>query len=112
MIRTKDLSDKPKCPRCGSSAIGLLKVEEEKALSILEKKGEKLTKSEEKLHKQALQTAQLIAKYGKVAAVALGARKAQPSDVRDILEKEPKLSDKFYELVLEAERKAMSKRFW
>ena len=112
MIRTKDLSDKPKCPRCGSSAIGLLKVEEEKALSILEKKGEKLTKSEEKLHKQALHTAQLIAKYGKVAAVALSARKAQPSDVRDVLEKEPKLSDKFYELVLEAERKAMSKRFW
>lgn len=112
MIRTKDLSDKPKCPRCGSSAIGLLKVEEEKALPILEKKGEKLTKSEEKLHKQALQTAQLIAKYGKVAALALCARKVQPSDVTEVLEKQPRLSDEFYELVLEVERKAMSKRFW
>jgi ATP-dependent Lhr-like helicase len=112
MIRAKDLSDKPKCPRCGSSAIGLLKVEEEKALQIIEKKGEKLTKNEEKLHKQALQTAQLIAKYGKVAALALCARKVQPSDVREILEKQPRLSDEFYELVLEVERKAMSKRFW
>ena len=112
MIRTKDLSDKPKCPRCGSSAIGLLKVEEEKALPILEKKGEKLTKSEEKLHKQALQTAQLIAKYGKAAVLALCARKVQPSDVREVLEKHPRLSDEFYELVLEVERKAMSKRFW
>jgi ATP-dependent Lhr-like helicase len=112
MIRTKDLSDKPKCPRCGSSAIGLLKVEEEKALPIIEKKGEKLTKSEEKLHKQALQTAQLIEKYGKVAALALCARKVQPSDVREVLEKQPRLSDEFYELVLEVERKAMSKRFW
>jgi ATP-dependent Lhr-like helicase len=112
MIRTKDLSDKPKCPRCGSSAIGLLKVEEEKALPIIEKKGEKLTKSEEKLHKQALQTAQLIAKYGKVAALALCARKVQPPDVREVLEKQPRLSDEFYELVLEVERKAMSKRFW
>jgi len=112
MIRTKDLSDKPKCPRCGSSAIGLLKVEEEKALPILEKKGEKLTKSEEKLHKQALQTAQLIAKYGKAAVLALCARKVQPSDVREVLEKQPRLSDEFYELVLEVERKAMSKRFW
>ncbi len=112
MIRTKDLSDKPKCPRCGSSAIGLLKVEEEKALPIIEKKGEKLTKSEEKLHKQALQTAQLIEKYGKVAALALCARKVQPSDVREVLEKQPRLSDEFYELVLEVERKAISKRFW
>jgi ATP-dependent Lhr-like helicase len=112
MIRTKDLPEKPKCPRCGSSAIGLLRVEEEKALPIIEKEGGRLTKNEEKLHNRALQTAQLIEKYGKTAAVALCARKAQPSDVKEILQKEPKLSDRFYELVLEAERKAMSKGFW
>jgi len=112
MIRAKELPDKPKCPRCGSTAIGLLKVEEDKLIPIIEKKGEKLTKSEEKLHRQALQTAQLIAKHGKAAAVALCARRVQPSDVKDILEEEPKLDDRFYELVLEAERKAMSKRFW
>jgi ATP-dependent Lhr-like helicase len=112
MIRTKDLPEKPKCPRCGSSAIGLLRVEEEKALPIIEKEGGRLTKNEEKLHNRALQTAQLIEMYGKTAAVALCARKAQPSDVKEILQKEPKLSDRFYELVLEAERKAMSKGFW
>ncbi|MGB9756836.1 MAG: hypothetical protein ACPLVJ_03540, partial [Candidatus Bathyarchaeales archaeon] len=112
MIRAKDLPEKPKCPRCGSQAIGLLKVEEEKALPLIEKKGEKLTKSEEKLQKQALQTAQLITKYGKAAAIALCARKVQPSDVKEILEEEKKLSDKFYELILEAERKALTKRFW
>lgn len=112
MIRVKQLPDKPKCPRCASTDIGLLKVEEEKALSIIEKKGEKLTQAEEKLQKQALQTAQLIGKYGKAAAVALCARKVQPSDIMEVLQKEPKLTDKFYELVLEAERKAISKRFW
>jgi ATP-dependent Lhr-like helicase len=112
LICAKDLPEKPKCPRCGSPAIGLLKVEEEKALPLIEKKGEKLAKGEEKLQKQALQTAQLIAKYGKVAAVALCARRVQPSEVSDILEEESKLNDRFYELVLEAERKAMSKRFW
>ena len=112
MMRVKDLSEKPKCPKCGSPAIGLLKVEEEKVLPLIEKKGEKLTKSEEKLFKQARQTAQLIAKYGKSAAVALCARKVQPSDVASVLEEEHKLSDKFYELVIDAERKALSKRFW
>jgi ATP-dependent Lhr-like helicase len=112
LICAKDLPEKPKCPRCGSPNIGLLKVEEEKALPLIEKKGEKLTQSEEKLQKQALQTAQLIAKYGKTGAVALCARRVHASDVSRVLEKEPKLNDQFYELILEAERKVMSKRFW
>ena len=111
MLRIKDLPDKPKCPRCGSQALGLLKVDEEKALPLIEKKGQKLARSEEKLQTQALQTAQLMARYGKAAAVVLGARRVRLSDVAAVLEKEPKLSDKFYELVLEAERKALSKRF-
>ncbi len=111
MVRVKDLPDQPKCPRCGSHAIGLLKVDEESALPLVEKKGQKLTMAEEKLHVQALQTAQLMAKYGKAAAVALSARKVRASDVAGVLEKEPKLNDRFYELVLEAERKALSKRF-
>jgi ATP-dependent Lhr-like helicase len=111
MITPKDLPDKPKCPRCGSQALGLLKVEEEKILPIIEKKGEKLTKNEEKLHAQALQTAKLISKYGKAAVLALSARKVQPSDVKEVFEEESEPNDRFYELVLEAERKAISKRF-
>jgi ATP-dependent Lhr-like helicase len=111
MIRVKDLPEQPKCPRCGSQAIGLLKVDEETALPLVEKKGQKLAKAEEKLQAHAVETAQLIAKYGKTAAVALSARKVQSSDIASVLEKEAKLTDRFYELVLEAERKALSRRF-
>jgi ATP-dependent Lhr-like helicase len=111
LIRIKDLPDKPKCPQCGSYAVGLLKIEEEKAMPLLEKKGEKLAKNEEKMQFMAKQTAQLIEKYGKVAAVALSARRVYVTDVANVLEKEPQLSDRFYELVLEAERKALSRRF-
>ncbi len=111
MIRIKDLPDKPKCPRCGSLAIGLLKVEEEKAMPLVEKKGVGLAKSEEKMQHVAKQSAKLIERYGKAAAVALSARRVQASDIAAVLEKEPKLSDGFYELVLEAERKVLSKRF-
>ncbi len=109
-IRIKDLPDKPKCPRCGSFSLGLLKVEEEKALPLIEKK-EHLTKDEEKMQLRARQTAELIGKYGKVAAVALSARRVQTQDIAGVLEKEPKLSDRFYELVMEAERKALNTRF-
>ncbi|MBS7633382.1 ATP-dependent helicase, partial [Candidatus Bathyarchaeota archaeon] len=111
MLKPRDLPDKPRCPKCGSTAIGMLRVEEEKALPIIEKRGAKLTKSEEKMRDHALETAQMIAKYGKRAAIALSARKIKPADIREALLKEPKLSDRFYELVLEAERKTFSKRF-
>ena len=111
-LKIKDLPDKPKCPRCGSSALGFLKVDEETLFPLVEKQGQKLAKAEEKLHGQAMQTAKLMEKYGKAAAIALSARKVQPSDVRAVLEKQPKVDDRFYELVLEAERKALSKRFW
>ena len=112
MICAKDLPDKPKCPACGSTALGLLKVEEEKVLSLAEKKGEKLTKKEEKMQRRALQTARLITRHGKPAVVALCAKRVKASDVIGVLEEEPNISDRFFELVLEAERKVLSKRFW
>jgi ATP-dependent Lhr-like helicase len=111
MIRIADLPDKPKCPRCGSQALGMLKVGEDKAEPLIEKKAQKLTKDEEYLKSIAQETAKLIERYGKTAAVALSARKVKPSEFIVTLEKEPKLSDKFYESVLEVERKALSKRF-
>lgn len=112
MLKTRDLPDRPKCPRCGSNSIGLLRVEEEKLLPVIDKRGEKLNKSEERLKERALQTSRLIQKYGKPAAVALCARRVQTSDVERVLEKERRLNDAFYELVLEAERKAISRRSW
>jgi len=111
MIRIKDLPDKPKCPNCGSYAVGMLKIDEDRALRMLDKKGEKLSKDEERMQAIAKQTAVLIEKYGKTAAVALSARRVRAEHVLSVLEKESKLSDRFYELVLEAERKVLSKRF-
>ncbi len=111
VMRAKDLPDNLKCPRCGSTTIGLIKVEEERALEMIEKKNAKLTQSEQRMHEQALQSAKLISKYGKAAAIALGARKIQNSDAVEILKEEPRVTDRFYELVLGAERKIISRRF-
>lgn len=108
-LRVKDLPDKPVCPRCDSPELGLLKVTEEQAQPLIEKKGQKLAKNEEKLQTIAIQTAQLIAKYGKKAAIALSAHRVSIDDVADALKTED--STKFYELILEAERKALQKRF-
>jgi ATP-dependent Lhr-like helicase len=110
-IRLNELPSQPQCPRCGSKQLGLLKVEEEKGYALVEKKGEKLPKNEEKLRSQAVETSKLIEKYGKTAAIALSTRRVQLLDVRKILERESYTTDRFYEMLLDAERRALGKKF-
>jgi len=112
MIRIKDLPNNPTCPHCGSNAIGLLRREENYVSSLVEKKGEKLTTAEQKMHNSAVKTAQLISQYGKTAAIALSARRVKPDDVRSALQRDKQPNDEFFESVIEAERKALKRRFW
>jgi len=111
MIRMKDLPSKPECPRCGSTALGVLRQEEDKASSLIEKKGERLTRIEQRWHDLALKTARIVSMYGKPAALALSGKRLRPSDVNDLLLKEKELTDNFFELVIEAEKKALKRRF-
>ncbi|MEM3815477.1 MAG: DEAD/DEAH box helicase [Candidatus Bathyarchaeia archaeon] len=111
MMTIKDLPDKPSCPKCGSSRIGVLEVEEEEAYPLVEKKGEKLAKSEEYLREEALETAKLTSKYGKAAVIALSGRRLGLNDAKKILSKENTINDRLFELIIEAEREALKKRF-
>jgi ATP-dependent Lhr-like helicase len=112
MIRMNDLPQKPACPKCGSSALGALRRDEDGVMSLVDKRGEKLTKSEEKISRHATKTAKLISKYGKPAAVALCGRNLKTVDAKELLEKEPSLSDHFFELIIEAERQSLKRKFW
>ncbi len=60
----------------------------------------------------AVKTARLMSGYGKPAAVALSGKKLRVSDVEKILREERELSDRFFELIIEAERNALKRRFW
>jgi len=111
MIRINDLPDKPACPKCGSNALGVFSREEEQIRSLIDKRGEKLTKSEQRWLEQALETAELMTKYGKAAAVALAGRRVRTPDALGVLRREHALSDQFFELIIEAERDALKRRF-
>jgi hypothetical protein len=89
----------------------MLLVEEEDTYSLIDKRGEKLTKQERKLKNESVRTANLISKWGKPAAVALSGRRLRTSDVKHILSKESHLSDHLFELIIEAERNVLKKRF-
>jgi ATP-dependent Lhr-like helicase len=111
LLAIKDLPDNPVCPKCGASELGMLLVEEEDTYSLIDKRGEKLTKQERKLKNESVRTAILISKWGKPAAVALSGRRLRTSDVKHILSKESHLSDHLFELIIEAERNVLKKRF-
>jgi len=110
-IRIGDLPLKPECPKCGSKSLGMLGVEEKEAYVLIEKKDQRLRKSERKLRNRAVQTANLISNYGKAAAIVLSGKGLRPSDAREILKKESAISDDLFDLILEAERNALKRRF-
>ena len=112
MVRLSDLPDHPVCPKCGSSSLGVLKIAESRVQSLVDKRGEKLTKNEQKINRRATKTARLVSKYGKIAAVALSGRNVQFSDVKELLGKENRLSNNFFELIIEAEKKSLKRKFW
>ena len=111
--RAKELPDRPRCPRCGSRALGVLNEDEDLVYRMAEKacEGSSLTKRGRRLLDKALETAELVERYGKAAFVALCGKGLRPDDVERILSAEPGLSDRFYELVMEAERRALMTRF-
>ena len=111
MVRINDLPDQPVCPNCGSTALGVFSREENQIRSLVEKRGEKLTKNEQKLLELALETAELMSRYGKPAAVALAGRRVRIDDALEVLRQEHVLSDHFFELIIEAERNALKRRF-
>ena len=111
MLMMKDLPEKPVCPKCGSVNLGLLPVPEEEAFVLIDKKGEKLSKHEIKLRNRAVATSRLISNYGKTAAVALSGRRLKMDDASEILKKQKTLSDDFYDLMIEAERNALKRKF-
>ncbi|HDM88988.1 MAG TPA: DEAD/DEAH box helicase, partial [Candidatus Bathyarchaeota archaeon] len=110
-IRIDDLPLKPKCPRCGSNRLGMLRVDESEAYTLIDKKGQRLRKSERRLRDEAVQTANLISNYGKAAAIVLSGRGLRISDAREILKREKEISDRLFDLILEAERDALKRRF-
>jgi len=110
-IRIGSLPLRPECPRCGSRKLGMLGVEEREAYVLIEKKDQRLRKSERKLRSNAIQTANLISNYGKAAAVVLSGKGIKTSDAGEILKKESTISDRLFDLIIEAERNALKRRF-
>ncbi|MFH1327902.1 MAG: hypothetical protein ABIH76_03505 [Candidatus Bathyarchaeota archaeon] len=110
-MQIKELPKKQQCPNCGSSFLGMLKQPEEVALKICEKSDRTSKGIEKRTYAFALESARLMSEFGYVAALALSGHNLQPDDVKKVLSEEKEPSDRFFELVIDAERRALKKRF-
>jgi len=111
MIRVKDLPRRLKCRNCESERIGILSQADEDLRKIQSRKGRPLSEREKWIVGQARETASLYEKFGKVAAYVLAGKRIGPAEAEGILLEEDKVSDRLFELIMDAERQALLERF-
>ncbi len=109
-MRIKDVKEL-KCPLCNGTTIGMLNVDEEKARKLASYKGKVRKREYRNLLEQARETARLLKKYGKLALIALASKGLKIKEVEEILVHHKEFNDEFIEAIVEAERKALRRRF-
>jgi hypothetical protein len=99
------------CPKCHSTRIGV----SNKPMSVLKKisvkRKNKLTEREQTIVKHVKKSAALVAKYGRRAIVVLAGKSLHFSEVEKILNKTERINDTLYELIIEAEQRALTDRY-
>ncbi|HXZ98153.1 MAG TPA: helicase-related protein, partial [Candidatus Acidoferrum sp.] len=109
--RIGDLENPVTCPKCGSKSVGALSCDPDDVKLIMQRKGRAVAKSDKRLLDQLTESADVVRKYGKAAIAVQAGRRLGPGDAKKILRKERRTSDRFFELILQAERDALKRRF-
>jgi len=111
IVRIRDLENTVTCPECGSRSVGALSCDPYDVKSIMERKGRAVAKSDKRLLDQLLESAGVVLKYGKAAIIVQAGRRLGTGDAKKILRKEKRISDRLFELIMQAERDALKRRF-
>ena len=111
IVRIRDLGSHVACPKCASKSVAVLSCDLVDLQPLVQRKGRALTKAEKHILDEALESAAVVEKYGKAAVLAQAGRKLQAADVKKILRKEKRVSERFFELIMDAEREALKRRF-
>lgn len=107
------------CPECESNMIGALKADESeirKGVGKSKSKSKSKSKKPSTLFESAIQSAELIAAYGKAALLTLAGNGLTVSDAKQILEKLDKkdvgiVNEQLIELIIESEKDVLRRRF-
>jgi len=111
----KDVEEEPRCRKCQSRLIAVLRIYQTEIQKIASKwlKGGQLTEEEEEKLRHIKKSADLVIVYGKKAVIAMAGRGVGPETAKRILAKMYKNEEGFYKEILKAERDWIkNKRFW
>jgi ATP-dependent Lhr-like helicase len=111
IARICDLESPVTCPKCRSRSVGALSYGPDDMKSIMQRKGKAVTKADKRILDQLSESAEVVRKYGKAAIVVQAGRRLGPGDAKKILRKERRVSDRLFELIMQAERDALKRRF-
>jgi len=108
IIPIKELEESFICSKCASKRIGVLDITVNEVQQLLYKKDAKY----KKIAQYAGKTADLMAKHGVISALVLAGKNIYLSDAEDILSRAETVDDNLFELIIEAEKKALARKFW
>ena len=104
-----------KCPRCSSVFLTVTDAQDEESIKIVKKaiKGEKIPRKELKRLEELKRISSLYVDYNKYVAIGLSAPGVGVTNISKALEKVREGEDKFYETLLELERKFIrTRKYW
>jgi DNA-directed RNA polymerase subunit RPC12/RpoP len=114
-VKVRDLVRGFTCPECGSRLIGMVGEGQERVEILAGKmrmKRAEAPKKMRRLHSRLTKSAELFSKHGFPAAVVLAGRGIGPSEGEAILRKESAITDRLVELVIDAERLFLKRRYF
>ena len=112
IIRIKDMPEKFNCPKCHSGKLGITAETPDSIERISKKKARHLSDREDRLIKEIKESSLLLKKYGKPAAYIFAGRRMTAADARSVLRRTHRISDRFFEAIMEQEKKVLRRRFW
>ncbi|QOJ79380.1 DEAD/DEAH box helicase [Infirmifilum lucidum] len=113
-LRVQDARNIASCPKCGSRALAALRPYEAENIKIIRKwrRGEKLTREEEKFVEKARQIASLFMSYGYPALLALAGHGIGPSTAKSILSKSRDEETLVKNILLAEANYTRTRRYW
>jgi len=109
IVTVKDLPEKLQCPKCKGN-LGI-SADTPEAIEKIQKK-RSLSEADKRVVESLVESSKLLKKHGKIVAYILAGRRLTATDVRTVLKRTQRPTDRLFDLIMEQERKALRRRFW
>ena len=109
--RVRDMQEKLACPDCGSTELGVFDRPINEVVKVLARDSGSVPKEAARWWGRGRDASKLVSIYGRRGAIVATAKRVDFTEAWDLLAETEGESNEFFERIVEAERKALSRRF-